>query len=115
MLMPKEDRLVNDVPSIAGGMQAAHTQHPSDQLPNQGLNERSGYDTGTVNEANSSWDYIESPQQSKDFLGHRKCDIRQSLDIDFNTNEPVAVTRRSKDYGERTSQSDSGRCAKLPR
>jgi len=115
MLMPKEGRLVNDVPSIAGGVQAAHTQHPSDQLPNQGLKERSGYEQGTVNEANFSWDYIESPQQSKDFLGHRKCDIRESLDMDFNSDEPVAVTRRSKDYGERTRECDSRRCAKQPR
>ena len=114
MLMQKEDRLVNDLPSIAGGMQAAHTQHPSDQLPNQGLNASSGHDPGTVNEANSNWEYIESPQQSKDFLGHRKCDIRQSLDIDFNNNEPT-VTRRSKDYGERARQSDSGKCTKRPR
>ncbi len=101
MLMPTEDRLVDDEPSTAGGIQAAPRQHPSHQLPNQGLHERSWYDPGTVDEANSSWDYVESPQQSKDFLGRRKCDIRQSLDIDFNSNGPMAVTRRSKDYGER--------------
>ncbi|KAA6417367.1 MAG: hypothetical protein FRX49_12696 [Trebouxia sp. A1-2] len=115
LLMPIEDRLANDVLSEPGGMQAAHTQHQSDQLSNQGLNERSGYDPGTVSEANFSYDDTESTQQSKDFLGRRKCDIRQSLDIDFNTNEPVAVTRRSKDYGERTRQSDAGKCAKRAR
>ncbi|DBB02983.1 TPA: hypothetical protein ACH3X1_013572 [Trebouxia sp. C0004] len=107
MLMPKEYMLVNDVPRIADGMQAALTQHPSDQLTNQGWNERSGYDLGTFCEANFSWDYIESPQQSKGFFGHRKCDITRSLDIDFNNNEPMAVTRRSKEYGERARQSDS--------
>ena len=97
MLMP-----VDNVPSMAGGMQAAFTKHPSHQLRNQGLNERSGSDQGTVSEASFSWDYVESPQNSKDFLGQRKCDIRQSLDIDFNSNAPMAPTRRSKDYGERT-------------
>ncbi|DBA83019.1 TPA: hypothetical protein ACH3X1_006795 [Trebouxia sp. C0004] len=109
MLMPKEDRLVNDVPSRAGGMQAAPTQYSSDQLSNQGLNGMSGYDLGRVNEANSSW---ESPQQSKNFLGRRKCDFRKSLDMDFNMNENVAVTRRSKDYGEHTRKGDSGGSAK---
>ncbi len=102
MMKPIEDRLVNNVPSMAGGMQAALTKHPSHQLRNQGLNKRSGYDQGTFDEANPSWDYIESPQNSKDFLGLRNCDIRRSLDIDFNFNAPMAVTRRSKDYGERT-------------
>lgn len=101
-LMPIQDRLVNHVPIIAGGMQAALKQHPSDQLPIQGLNERFGYDKGTVDEANSSWDYVESPQQSKGFLGLRNCDIRRSLDIDFNSNAPMAPSRRSKEYGERS-------------
>lgn len=101
MPMSKQDRLADDV----SGMQAANKQHPSDKLPYQGLN-------GALNEATSSWDYIESSQQSKSFLGRRKSAIRQSLDIDFNTNEPLAVTRRSKDYGERTGQSDSRRSAK---
>ena len=102
MLLQIEDRLVNNMPSMAGSMQAAPLQHPSYQLPNQGLNQRSGHDQGTVNDAKSTWDYAESPQDSKDFLGRRKCGIRQSLNIDFDYNAPMAVTRRSKDYGERT-------------
>ncbi|KAL0019151.1 hypothetical protein WJX77_009596 [Trebouxia sp. C0004] len=48
MLMPKEYMLVNDVPRIADGMQAALTQHPSDQLTNQGWNERAHVDLAGV-------------------------------------------------------------------
>ena len=101
MLKPEEGRLIDNAPSMAGGMQAALTQHQSDQLPNQGLKASLGYDKGTVIEANS-WDCVESPQGSKDFLGRRKCDNRKSLDINFDSNAPMAPTRRSKDYGERT-------------
>ena len=51
-------------------------------------------------EASFSWDYIEPKTGGKDFLGQRKNDVRSSLDWDFQNEVPMAVTRRSKEYGE---------------
>ena len=50
--------------------------------------------------ASFSWDYIQPKAGGKDFLGQRKKDVRSSLDWDFQNNVAVAVTRRSKEYGE---------------
>ena len=62
---------------------------------------------GLTRERSGGWDWMkhEPPsriRQSKDFMGQRMSDLRASLDWDFNTDTPLAATRRSKDYGEKT-------------
>lgn len=59
-------------------------------------------------EASFSWDYIQPKVSSKGFLGQRKKDIRNSLNLDFENEVPMAVTRRSKEYGEQRPYMGTG-------
>jgi len=73
--------------------------------------ERSGSGQGLGQEDNFSWDYIKHKppvRYSKDFMGQRMSNIRTSLDWDFNNETPMAVTRRSKDYGEQNQIMKTG-------
>lgn len=59
-------------------------------------------------EASFSWDYIQPKASGKDFLSQRKKDIRSSLDLDFQNEMPMAVSRRSKEYGEQRPKMGTG-------
>lgn len=61
-----------------------------------------------TNDTSFSWDYIEPQAGGKDFLGQRKKDVRSSLDWDFQNELPLAVTRRSKEYGEERPRNPMG-------
>ena len=97
-------------PEKAGGLHPGQLQvQRSGLLSTQASLERRDSCPGLMaTEASFSWDYIQPKVSSKDFLGQRKKDIRSSLHVDFENEVPMAVTRRSKDYGEQRPKMGTG-------
>ena len=93
-----------------GGLHPGQSQRQwSNSLSKQASFERKDSCSGLMtNDTSFSWDYIEPQAGGKDFLGQRKKDVRSSLDWDFQNELPLAVTRRSKEYGEERPRNPMG-------